>query len=419
MLTQRILFTVLGIVLIASLCPAEEKANTAIKTDTRTTAPAGPATPYVAEIIGADVYVRSGPGTAYYFCSKLNEPARVIVAGQTYGWSKIVPPEGSFSWISKNYIKIDPQNATIGFVTGDAVRVWAGSEYEVPMRSSSLQAKLNEGDIVTIIEQQDKSDYYKIAPPTGAHLWISSQYLKYVGPVPKAEPVKLPPKPQTEPDEQPKTKIESKKVEQVKQVEKPTPTVKPEKSVKQLKAVSTEDEKIKLCHEIEKNIKAEAAKPMAQQNYDLIKKDLKALAEDTQAPKAQLYAKYLINRIAGIELAKLASDELKRQDDELSNIRAKIRKNRDEQLAEMPPLDKFIITGTLKPSQIYTAQTRQKRYIIVNDTGKIQCYAIPSNESIDAGIQKLINRKVGLVGRVTSDPKSPVSLIEFTRAVEL
>jgi len=416
MLTQKTLFTALAIVLIASLCPAEEKVNTVIKTDTRTTEPAGPATPYVAEIIGADVYVRSGPGTAYYFCSKLNEPARVIVAGQTYGWSKIVPPDGSFSWISKNFIKIDPQNPTIGFVTGDAVRVWAGSEYEVPMRSSSLQVKLKEGDIVTIVEQQDKGDYYKIAPPTGAHLWISSQYLKYVGPVPKAEPVKLPPKPQTEPEKKTETKIEPTKVEQAKE---PTPAVKPEKTVEKPKAVTTEDEKIKLCHEIEENIKAETAKPMDQQNYDSIKKDLKAIADDTQAPKAQIYANYLINRITGIELAVLASDELKRQDDELSKIREKIRKNYNEQLAKLPPLDKFIITGTLKPSQIYTAQTRQKRYIIVNDTGKIQCYAIPSNQSVDADIQKLINRKVGLVGRVTSDPKSPVSLIEFTRAAEL
>lgn len=401
MLTQRILFPVLAIVLIASICPAQDKA-----------APDKPATPYVAEIIGTDVYVRSGPGTAYYFCSKLNEPVRVIVTGQTYGWSKIVPPDGSFSWISKNYVKVDPDNPTIGFVTGDAVRVWAGSDYEVPMRSSSLQTKLDKDNIVTIIAQQDQSDYYKIAPPAGAHLWISTQYLKYVGSVPKAEPVKLPPRPQTETGTQPKAK--PKKVEKT-----TTPAIKVDKTTEEPKLLSSEDKLVKQCHNIEEKIKAEALKPLAEQNYEIIKKDLKPVAEDPKTGKAQLYAKYLLDRISGIELAIAVSDEVKRQDAELDKIRAKIKKNRDEQLKDVPSLDRFVITGILKPSQIFTAQVRQKRYLIVNDEGKIQCYAIPAGKSVDAGIQNLINRKVGLVGKVTNDPKSPVSLIQFTQAVEL
>lgn len=407
MLTQKILFPVLAIVLIASFCPAQDKAAPAT---TRTTAPDKPATPYVAEIIGTDIYVRSGPGTAYYFCSKLNEPVRVIVIGQTYGWSKIVPPDGSFSWISKTYVKVDSDNPTIGFVTGDAVRVWAGSDYEVPMRSSSLQTKLDKDNIVTIIAQQDQSDYYKIAPPTGAHLWISTQYLKYVGSVPKAEPVKLPPRPQTETGTQPKPKAEP---------EKATPALKVDKTTEEPKLLSSEDKLVKQCHNIEEKIKAEALKPLAEQNYEIIKKDLRAYAEDPKTGKAQLYAKYLLDRIAGIELAIAVSDEVKRQDAELDKIRAKIKKNRDEELAEIPSLDRFVITGILKPSQIFTAQVRQKRYLIVNDEGKIQCYAIPAGKSVDAGIQKMINRKVGLVGKVTSDPKSPVSLIQFTQAVEL
>ena len=401
MLTQRIIFPVLAIVIMVSLCCAEDKNE--------------PAVPYVAEIIGADVYVRSGPGTAYYFCSKLNEPARVIVTGQTYGWSRIVPPDGSFSWISKNYVRVDPDNPTIGFVTGDAVRVWAGSDYEVPMRSSSLQTKLNKDDIVTIIPQQDQTDYYKIAPPTGAHLWISSQYLKYVGPVPKAEPAKLPPRPQTETITRPKTKTEPEKIKETT----PAPAVKVDKTVEGPKLLSTEDQLVKQCHSIEEKIKTETAKPIAEQNYEIIKKDLKTYAEDPKAGKAQLYAKYLLDRIAGVELAIAVADEVKRQDAELEKIRAKIKKNRDEQLAEIPSLDRFVITGILKPSQIFTAQVRQKRYLIVNDEGKIQCYAIPADKSVDADIQKMINRKVGLVGKVTSDPENTVSLIRFTQVVEL
>jgi len=36
---------------------------------------AAPQFPYTAEIVGTEVYVRSGPGTAYYQCGKLSAPS--------------------------------------------------------------------------------------------------------------------------------------------------------------------------------------------------------------------------------------------------------------------------------------------------------------------------------------------------------
>jgi uncharacterized protein YgiM (DUF1202 family) len=412
MTTKKIFLTVLTLVLAASLCPAEVQ-----KTDSDA---AQPAPPYVAEIVGSDVYVRSGPGTAYYFCSKLNEPARVIVVGKTYGWSKIVPPDGSFSWISKNYVRLDPTNPTIGFITGDNVRVWAGSNYEVPMRSSSLQTKLSKDEIVTIIKQeQDKGDYYKISPPTGAHLWINSQYLKYAGPVPKIEPGKLPPKPQTVTQEKPSKEPEPEKAktEKIVPVEKTKTTdVKPPK---QPKVTSDENKKIEQCSQVEEKIKAELSKPIEKQNYDLLKNELKSIANDKKAGKAQNYANFLLERIARIELAAAVGDELKRQDAELAKALERIKKKYEEKIAKIPSIEKFVITGTLKPSQIYTASTRQKRYIILNEAGKIQCYAIPTNSAAEVNAQNLINQKVGLVGKISSDSQSSVSLVEFTQAVSL
>ena len=55
-----------------------------------------PEVPYIAEITGTDVYVRSGPGRSYYFCSKLNSPEKVTVVGHEHGWLEIIPPHGSF-----------------------------------------------------------------------------------------------------------------------------------------------------------------------------------------------------------------------------------------------------------------------------------------------------------------------------------
>ena len=197
MLTRTILFGVVALAFAATVCVGQvPESEPVIVTTPNTTEARKVAFPFVGELTGADVNIRSGAGTAYYRCGKLSAPARVIVAGAEHGWLKILPPVGSFSWISKNFVELAPDNPRIGILTGDSVRVWAGSDYVEPMRSHSLQAKLNKGDQVKLAgDEAGKGDYYKIVPPPAAHLWVSAQYVKYVGPVPKPEPPKLPPRP--------------------------------------------------------------------------------------------------------------------------------------------------------------------------------------------------------------------------------
>src|SRR5437870_10093343 len=45
------------------------------------------------------VYVRSGPGENYYATLKLEKGAQVTVVGLKFDWLKIVPPDGSFSYV--------------------------------------------------------------------------------------------------------------------------------------------------------------------------------------------------------------------------------------------------------------------------------------------------------------------------------
>jgi len=103
----------------------------------------------------------------------------VNVIGFTHNnWFQITPPPGSFSWISKTYVEIDKTNPKKGVVTGDAVRVWAGSDFVEPLRSSSLQTKLNKGDAVAIAgAPEGEGDYYK-SFTKDASLWISGDSLK-------------------------------------------------------------------------------------------------------------------------------------------------------------------------------------------------------------------------------------------------
>jgi len=104
---------------------------------------AAPSFPYIAAITGDNVNIRSGPGSNYYPCGRLNKADRVKVVATKYKiWSQIVPPASTFSWISKQYVTIDTQDTTIGIVTGNSVRVRAGSADGNPIHSTTLQLKL-------------------------------------------------------------------------------------------------------------------------------------------------------------------------------------------------------------------------------------------------------------------------------------
>ena len=63
--------------------------------------------PYIGEVTGVELNVRSGPGMNFYSCGKINSPLRVVVAEQKFTWVRILPPPGSFSWIFKQYVQTD------------------------------------------------------------------------------------------------------------------------------------------------------------------------------------------------------------------------------------------------------------------------------------------------------------------------
>jgi hypothetical protein len=180
---------------LASVAFAQETVTAPEKSVIMTSDPnaAVPSFPYIAEMTGDNVHVRSGPGTNYYSCGKLNKGDRVKVVHHEFGWSCIVPPVGSFSWISTQYVRIDPNNPAIGTVTGDNVRVWVGAEGMRPMYSTECRLKLNSGEKVRLLGVI-KDKYHKIAPPTGAYRWVSTEFTKPLGrathvPVPPIGPI--------------------------------------------------------------------------------------------------------------------------------------------------------------------------------------------------------------------------------------
>ena len=67
--------------------------------------------PYVAYVVHADAYVRSGPGQRYYPTQQLPQGFAVeVYRHDGAGWCAIRPPEGSFSWIAAHEVRLVENN---------------------------------------------------------------------------------------------------------------------------------------------------------------------------------------------------------------------------------------------------------------------------------------------------------------------
>ena len=332
--------------------------------------------PYVAEITGDNVYIRSGPGGDHYPTGKLNKGAKVTVVDSESGWSRIVPPPGSFSWISKQYVRIEPDNADTGTVTGNAVRVYVGSDSWPLMRSAS-QLKLDRGEKVKLLGEQE-GGYYKIAPPVGAYRWVSSQYTRPVAPI----------------------------------VEPPSPPAAGETGPIVDTVPSVEAAKLQEYYAVQKQMEGERVKPANEQDYANIKKALRAIAENGQAGKAARYSQFSLKQIERFELALEVAKTARLQDNELERIIKDIESARARRLAEVEDLGRFAAVGRLEISRVFAEQT----YQIIDDAQRIVCYALPSGKM---DLSNLVGEKVGLVGTIEAHLQTGGALVRFTEAVEL
>ena len=430
---RTILFVLSGLVFLTSFAPM------AIAEDDSVTFP------YMAQITQNNLNMRSGPGTNYYRCGNLNESNRVKVVSSRFSWSRVVPPAGSFSWISAQYVSLDPANPTAGQVTGDSVRVYAGSDYVKPEHSTTMQTKLDKGEKVTIIGEK-QGDYYKIEPPTGAYLWVKTEYTKYIGPAepvtptkpveevkPAPEPVETdkpqaiiplekkaePVKPEAEKETTEKAepvKVEAVKetTEEVKKEAEPKAVEKTDGSVVET-SLPVESQELKKYYELKKQIDDEKTKPLSEQNYEKFQKALTEIGENKKAGKAARYAKFSLDQIKRYELAMSVAKEMEMQNKQLEEAKEKIRKAQEAKLAENPDLGKYTVIGTLTTSNVYSDELKIKHYRIVDNAGNTICYGLPDKSAVDIDTTNMIDKKVGLVGKIEPHKQTSGALVIFTK----
>jgi len=353
--------------------------------------------PYIAEITGTRLNLRSGPGTNYYSCGKISQPARVVVVAKKFSWSRILPPEGSFSWIFKQYVQIDPADSRIGTITANNVRVYVGAEDRDPMRSDSVQIELKAGQKVQVIDASS-GDYYKIKPPEGACLWISSEYAKFIRAlapdeleltIPKAEPVKL-------------------DVAVAEAVITPEPAM----PVVNLTAAGRSLERY---YDLVRNFEDEKAKPLSQQNYVQIETELNKLTADPNNGEAGSYAKYLLKQISRCKLAQLSATALQSHQTELQKALAEIEKEHKAKKESFRLLGQYSVLGILKPSLVYETQVVNKRFLVVDANGRPLCYAEPTGEAVAIDFEDFFQQQIGLTGDIIKDSQSNLALVKFEK----
>lgn len=382
---MKLRILVIFVILSISLISAAFAQETVITTD-ESTAVETPSFPYIAQIIGDNVNIRSGPGTNYYICSKLNKTDVVKVVSQKYGWSCIVPPEGTFSWISKQYVEVDPTNPSVGTVSGDKVRVRAGSADGNPLHSDQVQYKLDKGDKVRLMGEES-NDYYKIYPPSFAYLWVSTQYTKPLGAVTEGQqPVKT--------QESVDTGLFA------------PATVPATKDLRQYYA-------------LEQIVKTEHSKLLLKQDYSTVKEAIKLLAENKQAGKAARYAEFLLNRIEDFELAAKVAKAVELQDKQLQQTKEAILKAYEKRLEQLPNLGRFAVIGKIQTSSVYSPEQIIKHYKILDSAGNIICYALPAGSAPEMDISQSVDKKVGLIGTIEPHPATSSALVRFTEIAEL
>jgi hypothetical protein len=289
-----------------------------------------------------------------------------------------------------------------GTVTGNSVRVWAGSEFLRPIRSSRLQLKLNESDQVELLGE--KADgYYKIAAPNGSYFWVSSDYI---------ELYEDPEEPNT-----PDVPNEIEVGEDVEMAEQPQPetteTTEPQETDKPEPQTAAEKGHLQRFNELREQVQAERQKPADRQDYSEIKSQLSEIASSEDAGKAAKYAEFTLQRIERIEFALNTSDVLASQQKQLNQAMQQIERAKQEKISQIDNTGKYAAIGKFEKSNIYGQGGRKIYYKIVDADGDVICYALPETNTSLSNPEKYLSRKVGLVGEILPHPETKEAMVKF------
>jgi uncharacterized protein YgiM (DUF1202 family) len=374
-------------------------------------------------VINVDsAYVRSGPGEGYYPTQELTKNAPITVVGIKFDWLKILPPEGSFSYVGSVFVD-RVGDSSVGKINRNDVNIRAGST--VNAMKTTVQTRLNAGDEVEIIGKEE--EYLKIKPPAGAYLYVKKDLVTIARPAVAATPapspsiqVTPPVAPNPSPSQSPGAIVTA------------APTTAPSPIV--AAAAPTTNPSVASAAPTTQPAVAAAPAPSAE---ELFAKYESAFAEMSKQPLDSQPLDQMITDYQSIAQSDQLSDELK------SVVRIRIatlqgRQDNKVKLVEMQRLEKvaadrqlalqaeqqelaerlkasqiqvFVAVGQLQPSSLQIGGGTLYR-LVDPSTGRTEIYVRTSDPKITA----LMSQFVGVNGPTSTDPQLSLRVIEPTEA---
>jgi uncharacterized protein YgiM (DUF1202 family) len=394
--------------------------------------------PFVASITGDKVYVRSGADQKYYEIGQLVKGDLVYIIGTSKGWYQILPPNGSFCMISKEFVELDPAatgttTSATGTIKGDYVNVHAGTAINKDRDPYAIVAPpLRKGTHVKILGSSQS--YYEIAPPDKTAFFVSGQFVKATTTDYKVPQLKLPsgaagPTGITveAPTTMPTVSVVllqntgTNTTAQTTAATNPSDSSNPALAANNpptlpplVPAVIFSETATARFNEVNARYQSESKKAPADQNLDGFLKDFKdilamenispSVKAGTEADLTAIDRTLTVQRLVQEQTA--AQDSTKKQSDALREQ----YESAEKAIAAAREAGPYSAEGRLQTSTIVTG-----KYALVNpQTGRVVAYVDPSTAAVDVGT--LIGKYVGVRGITKRMEGSDINVIQVSNA---
>lgn len=361
-----------------------------------------------AEINANDVYVRSGDSLNHYTIIKLKAGDRVTVVGERGEWYEILPPEGSFSLVSGDYVDVKEENK--GIINGANVRVRAGSLLND--NKYTVQTLLNKGDEVAILAR-NPDGFVRIKPPPAATLWINKSFAQLISdarpPASAAAPASEKPA-----DMSAVSGPTDARPEALTDIPTPASKLAPKPAPTRAASQASQAQRQKLA-ELDSAIVKEMAKPVVQRNLDTFISQYRAVIADAGDEFIQQYAQRRVDELETAQEAAKSIDHWKKVDEIAEAKRREFRSARAAIPESAPAVPAIEAKGELRISALFPQGGTPERYRLIDpSTGADRTIAyveIPPGSNIQ--VNEFLNKFVGvraLERRVQTGGVNPIPI---------
>ena len=463
---------------------AVEAAGAAVATESAEATPAGQAdagrrfVPYIGKIIGDRVNIRSGGAQIYYPVGQLGKADRVVVQQERLGWGMIEPTQGCFSYIAKEFVRLEGvvEHDVAEAVEAEAVEAEAVEPVVEVAKDKDVEAGLVAGEQAEAVATVEAAGAVVIEEAAGAAaveegVKVTEVSVAAVGEVivqagarrgvvtrdvvrVRAGSVKVPPafanQVQTklntgdvvtvigERDDYYKIvppkgcyfwvsldyvervgPADAEALAEIREQSKPAVVAVKETAETQM-AREIEEQRAEYAAVV-KLLAAEQGKALGQQDFSVIKSRLDTLVEQAKSVSVKASAMALGQQVARSESARQLWAMSRDQDDQLAQRLAKIDAQVQQLAAVNAPVgqgaEDIVIKGRLARSSVFTAANNNERFLVLDDAEKIECYAIAGRLGLD--MSQWLGKRVSLMGQAKYDVASKSRVVYVSSVVEL